>query len=96
MGSVAEMADRVAVTYAGRIAEVAPTINIFEHAKHRYIQALLESIPNIRTEDKILRMIPGSPPDLTEVPLPLSLQMQARGAQARINGGKLRSLMFPL
>jgi oligopeptide/dipeptide ABC transporter ATP-binding protein len=68
MGIVAEMADRVAVMYADRMAEVAPTINIFEHAKHPYTQALLESIPNIRTEDKILRTIPGSPPDLTEVP----------------------------
>jgi peptide/nickel transport system ATP-binding protein len=68
MGIVAEMADRVAVMYAGRMAEIAPTISIFENAKHPYTQALLESIPNIRVEDKVLRTIPGSPPDLTEVP----------------------------
>jgi oligopeptide/dipeptide ABC transporter ATP-binding protein len=68
MGIVAEMADRVAVMYAGRMAEIAPTINIFENAKHPYTQALLESIPNIQVEDKVLRTIPGSPPDLTEVP----------------------------
>jgi oligopeptide/dipeptide ABC transporter ATP-binding protein len=68
MGIVAEMADRVAVMYAGRMAEIAPTVSIFENAKHPYTQALLESIPNIRVEDKVLRTIPGSPPDLTEVP----------------------------
>jgi oligopeptide/dipeptide ABC transporter ATP-binding protein len=68
MGIVAEMADRVAVMYAGRMAEIASTINIFENAKHPYTQALLESIPNIHVEDKVLRTIPGSPPDLTEVP----------------------------
>ena len=68
MGIVAEMADRVAVMYAGRMAEIAPTMSIFENAKHPYTQALLESIPNIRVEDKVLKTIPGSPPDLTEVP----------------------------
>ena len=68
MGIVAEMADRVAVMYAGRLAEVAPSISIFERPKHPYTQALLESIPNILTSDKILKTIPGSPPDLTDPP----------------------------
>ena len=68
MGIVAEMADRVAVMYAGRLAEVAPSISIFESPKHPYTQALLESIPNILTSDKILKTIPGSPPDLTDPP----------------------------
>ena len=68
MGIVAEVADRVAVMYAGRLAEVAPSISIFENPKHPYTQALLESIPNILTSDKILKTIPGSPPDLTDPP----------------------------
>jgi peptide/nickel transport system ATP-binding protein len=68
MGIVAEMADRIAVMYAGRIAEIAPTINIFQDAKHPYTKALLESIPNIKAEDRILRTIPGAPPDLTDLP----------------------------
>jgi len=67
MGIVAEMADRVAVMYAGRIAEIASTISIFENAKHPYTQALLESIPNL-LEEKVLSTIPGSPPDLTDLP----------------------------
>jgi oligopeptide/dipeptide ABC transporter ATP-binding protein len=68
MGIVAEMADRIAVMYAGRLAEIAPTINIFENAKHPYTKALLESIPNIKAEDRILKTIPGAPPDLTDLP----------------------------
>jgi len=69
MGIVAEMADRVAVMYAGKIVEVAPTIKIFENPKHPYTKALLDSIPNIQVEDKILNTIPGSPPSLTDPPL---------------------------
>ncbi len=68
MGVVAEMADRVAVMYAGKIAEVAPTTKIFEDPKHPYTKALLDSIPNIQVEDKVLNTIPGSPPSLTDPP----------------------------
>jgi len=68
MGVVAEMADRVAVMYAGRIAEIAPVLSIFEKPKHPYTKALLESIPNIRAEDRVLKTVPGSPPDLTDLP----------------------------
>lgn len=68
MGIVAEMTDRVAVMYAGRMAEIGPTMQIFEDPKHPYTKALLESIPNIRAEDKVLNTIPGSPPDLTDPP----------------------------
>lgn len=68
MGIVAEMADRVAVMYAGRIAEVGPTIDIFEEAGHPYTQALLKSIPNMQVEGQVLSTIPGSPPDLTDLP----------------------------
>lgn len=68
MGIVAEMADRVAVMYAGRIAEVGSTIDIFENAKHPYTQALLKSIPNMQAEGQVLSTIPGSPPDLTDLP----------------------------
>lgn len=68
MGIVAEMADRVAVMYAGKLAEVAPTVDIFENPKHPYTKALLESIPNIQVEDKVLSTIPGSPPSLSDPP----------------------------
>jgi len=68
MGVVAEMADRVAVMYAGRLAEVATTTQIFESPKHPYTQALLDTIPNIEAEDRVLKAISGTPPDLTDLP----------------------------
>lgn len=68
MGIVAEMADRVAVMYAGRIAEVAPVEEIFGNPKHPYTRALLESIPTIRDGRKVLKSIPGAPPDLAHMP----------------------------
>lgn len=68
MGIVAEMADTVAVMYAGRIAEVGPVVDIFENARHPYTQALLNSIPNMQAEGQVLSTIPGSPPDVTDLP----------------------------
>jgi len=68
MGIVAQMADRVAVMYSGKIAEIAPTIDIFENPKHPYTQALLQSIPTVEAGRKVLKVIPGYPPDLTNPP----------------------------
>lgn len=64
---VAGRADRVAVMYAGRIVELAPTNDIFERPQHHYTEALLGSIPSM-TGDRAerLRSIPGRPPDLRE------------------------------
>ena len=68
MGIVAQMADRVAVMYSGKIAEIAQTIDIFENPKHPYTQALLQSIPTVEAGRKVLKVIPGYPPDLTNPP----------------------------
>ena len=68
MGIVAQMADRVAVMYSGKMAEVAPTLKIFEEPKHPYTQALLQSIPTVEAGRRVLKVIPGSPPDLTNPP----------------------------
>jgi oligopeptide/dipeptide ABC transporter ATP-binding protein len=68
MGIVAQMADRVAVMYSGKIAEVAPVLKIFEEPKHPYTQALLQSIPTVEAGRRVLKVIPGSPPDLTNPP----------------------------
>jgi peptide/nickel transport system ATP-binding protein len=68
MGIVAQMADRVSVMYAGKIAEVAPTTKIFEEPKHPYTQALLKSIPTVEAGRRKLEVIQGSPPDLTSPP----------------------------
>ncbi|MBU0490461.1 MAG: ABC transporter ATP-binding protein [Chloroflexi bacterium] len=66
MGIVAEMADRIAVMYAGRIAEIAPAQALFDSPKHPYTQGLLRSIPNILLKDQELASLPGSPPHLID------------------------------
>jgi oligopeptide/dipeptide ABC transporter ATP-binding protein len=69
MGIVAEMADRVAVMYAGSLVEVASVWDIFGNPKHPYTKALLESIPTVGAEGRrLLKSIKGSPPDLTHPP----------------------------
>jgi peptide/nickel transport system ATP-binding protein len=69
LGVVAEMADDIAVMYAGRIVERAPARELFAHPQHPYTWGLLKSIPrldNPRGED--LTPIPGRPPSLINRP----------------------------
>jgi oligopeptide/dipeptide ABC transporter ATP-binding protein len=68
IGIVAETADRVAVMYAGRMAELAETRELFDQPLHPYTQALLNSVPNITKKDQVLSWIPGAPPDLASPP----------------------------
>lgn len=64
LGVVAEMADEVAVMYLGRVVEQADTEEIFEHPKHPYTRALMQSIPGIGSVRKTrLKTIKGSVPD---------------------------------
>ncbi len=63
LGVVANMADRVAVMYAGKIVEYATLDEIFYEPKHPYTWALLSSVPDLDTKDKLLS-IPGTPPDM--------------------------------
>lgn len=65
LGVVANLADRVAVMYAGRIVEEGEAADIFHHSAHPYTQALLGGIPlYFQTEKQKLPTIPGMPPDL--------------------------------
>lgn len=68
MGIVAELADRIAVMYAGKLVEVAKAIALYDKPMHPYTQGLLKSIPNISLEEQKLEIMPGSPPDLIEPP----------------------------
>jgi oligopeptide/dipeptide ABC transporter ATP-binding protein len=61
---VREVADRVAVMYAGEIVELAPTQELFERPRHPYTQGLIRSMPTSRRVSH-LYVIPGRPPDLT-------------------------------
>jgi oligopeptide/dipeptide ABC transporter ATP-binding protein len=64
---VAEMADRVAVMYAGRIVEQAPVATVFSAPAHPYTRGLLASIPS-GTSGARLRAIPGNVPGLGQIP----------------------------
>ncbi len=68
MGVIAETADRVAVMYAGRIAEVGPVRDVVKSPSHPYTQGLMGSIPVIGHEMERLTQIDGSMPRLTEIP----------------------------
>jgi oligopeptide/dipeptide ABC transporter ATP-binding protein len=68
LGIVAELADRLAVMYAGELVEVAPAQQLFDEPLHPYTQGLLASVPNIRLEDEVLRTMDGAPPDLINPP----------------------------
>jgi len=71
LGVVAEMAQYVAVMYAGKIVEHADVVELFNNPKHPYTQGLLESLPAINLpvpEDKQLKTIPGIVPSLSDLP----------------------------
>lgn len=70
LGVVANVADRVAVMYAGQIVEYGTVNEIFYNPKHPYTWGLLGSMPDLKNSVKEeLRAIPGSPPDLINPPI---------------------------
>jgi peptide/nickel transport system ATP-binding protein len=68
MGVIAETADRVAVMYAGRIAEIGPVADVIHRPQHPYTVGLMGSIPSIAQESHRLTQIDGSMPRLTAIP----------------------------
>jgi len=69
LGVVAAHTDAIAVMYAGRIVERAPTAELFAHTRMPYTEALLRSIPRMSDPPGVrLRTIPGRPPDLLSPP----------------------------
>jgi oligopeptide/dipeptide ABC transporter ATP-binding protein len=68
LGVIAELAERVMVMYAGRIAEVAAVRTIFDDPVHPYTQALLSSVPDMRHQRPRLATIPGTVPNLFAMP----------------------------
>ena len=68
LGVVAEMCDRVVVMYAGRIVEESPVIDLFQTPKHPYTAALIGSTPVLGQSEKELVTIPGSVPNLINLP----------------------------
>ena len=68
LGVVANIADRVAVMYAGKVVEVGTVDEVFYNPHHPYTWGLLRSMPTLHTGDT-LYAIPGSPPDLLDPPV---------------------------
>jgi oligopeptide/dipeptide ABC transporter ATP-binding protein len=67
-GVVAEMANRVAVMYAGKVMESGAVDEVFAHPHHPYTAALLQSLPRLDQDRPRLTVIPGQPPSLSHLP----------------------------
>ena len=68
MGVIAETCDRVAVLYAGRIAEIGPVHEVINHPAHPYTSGLMAAIPDITVDRENLHQIDGAMPRLNAIP----------------------------
>ena len=68
MGVIAETCDRVAVMYAGRIAEIGPVHEVINHPSHPYTEGLMAAIPDISQDRERLNQIDGAMPRLNAIP----------------------------
>ncbi|MDP1564841.1 MAG: ABC transporter ATP-binding protein, partial [Polaromonas sp.] len=68
MGVIAETCDRVAVMYAGRIAEIGPVHEVINHPSHPYTAGLMSAIPDITLDRERLNQIDGAMPRLNAIP----------------------------
>jgi oligopeptide/dipeptide ABC transporter ATP-binding protein len=68
LGVIAQMADRVAVMYAGRLAELADVESLYRRPFHPYTWSLLEALPRVNEDTRRLRQVRGRPPDMTQLP----------------------------
>lgn len=81
LGIVGQMADRVAVMYAGQIVETGKTNNLLRRPLHPYTRALLNSVPKLGSGAERLNVIPGSVPNLDS--MPPGCRFEPRCAEAR-------------
>jgi oligopeptide transport system ATP-binding protein len=68
LGVVADVADRIAVMYAGRIVEQADVYDLYAKPAHPYTLGLIDSIPRLDEKGQQLRTIKGLPPNLMNIP----------------------------
>jgi peptide/nickel transport system ATP-binding protein len=63
---VAQVADIISIMYAGQMVEIGTAREIYKYPKHPYTQALIAAVPRLRSEDKKINFIPGTPPSLID------------------------------
>ncbi|HKS59327.1 MAG TPA: ABC transporter ATP-binding protein [Thermoplasmata archaeon] len=68
LGIIAEMADELGVMYAGHLVEVGPVAEVFDAPRHPYTRSLLRSIPHQYKQDGPIPALPGSVPNLSQLP----------------------------
>jgi peptide/nickel transport system ATP-binding protein len=85
MGVIAETADRVAVMYAGRIAEIGPVRDVIRAPLHPYTKGLMGSIPTLASDADRLVQIPGTMPRLNAIPQGCAFHPRCPFAFARCN-----------
>jgi oligopeptide/dipeptide ABC transporter ATP-binding protein len=83
LGVVAEMADRIAVMYAGQIVEEAPADELFRDPRHPYTQGLIASIPVLGEVKETLDVIPGNVPNLINLPPGCRFASRCRAREAK-------------
>ena len=83
MGVIAEAADRVAVLYAGRIAEIGPVRDVVQRPLHPYAQGLMGAVPSLAHDAVWLAQIPGAMPRLSNVPRGCAFHPRCPQALAR-------------
>ncbi|MEV3932020.1 MULTISPECIES: ABC transporter ATP-binding protein [unclassified Streptomyces] len=82
LGVVADVADKIAVMYAGRIVETSPVHDIYKAPAHPYTQGLLRSIPRLDQKGQELYAIKGLPPNLLHIPPGCAFHPRCPMAQA--------------
>ncbi|MFG6444186.1 ABC transporter ATP-binding protein [Microbacterium sp. P07] len=80
LGVVAEVADQVAVMYAGRMVEKGTVFELFERPAHPYTRGLLRSVPRPDRDEEALWAIPGAPPNLLDLPVGCSFRTRCDAA----------------
>ena len=79
----AELADRIATMYAGRVVEVGPTDSLFYNPRHPYTLGLIRAVPTVTGGFEELESIPGSPPDFISLPTGCKFHPRCSFATAR-------------
>lgn len=82
LGIVADMCDKVAIMYAGRIVEYSDTKTLYESPLHPYTIALFQSVPDIEVDCEELPVIPGLMPDPTNLPTGCAFHPRCHRAEA--------------